>query len=394
MKDLIRVVLVDPNEESRGALERLLGGIAAFWLSEVFTSYQEAASRAGEIVAHLTIVTLDQDPNQALELIQKLTQANPDSIVLPASRGADSGLILRAIRAGAREFLPLPAEATELLEAVTRLLRGRNESQTAMAQGARIITVTGASGGVGCTTLAVNLATTMASSKDQETILVDLDLLFGAVDAWLDVTQGRTVSDVLQNFERLDMTLLKRSITRHDSGVFVLPHSATMQEAATVDPERLRRLFGLLRAAFTTVVVDASKGLQTSDFMAFEMSDLILVVVQLDLICLRNTARLLGLFREYEGMADRVKLVANRAGSFPWEISQKKAEETLKMPISWQIPNAAKTFQEVRIKGAPLAEIGKGSRAHQAFLEMARSLRPAAANVASKPRKGLFAAFF
>jgi len=394
MKDLIRIVLVDPNEESRNALQRLLGGIAAFWLSEVFTSYQEAACRANEIVAHLTIVTLDQDTNQALELIQKLTQANPDSIVLPASRGADSGLILRAIRAGAREFLPLPAEATELLEAVTRLLRGRNESQTAMAQGARIITVTGASGGVGCTTLAVNLATTLAASKDQETILADLDLMFGAADAWLDVSQNHTVSDVVQNFERLDMTLLKRSITRHASGLYVLPHPATMQEAAAIDPERLRRLFGLLRAAFATVIVDTSKGLQASDFMAFEMSDLILVVIQLDLICLRNTTRLLGLFREYEGMADRVKLVANRAGSFPWEISQKKAEETLKMPISWQIPNAAKTFQEVRIKGAPLSEIAKGSHAHHVFLEMARSLRPAAPNVPSKPRRGLFAAFF
>ncbi len=134
MKDLIRVVLIDPNEESRTALERMLGGIATFWLSEVFTTYQDAASRATEIVAHLTMVTLDEDPSQALELIQKLTQANPDSIVLPASRGADSGLILRAIRAGAREFLPLPAEATELIEAATRLLRGRGESQTASAR--------------------------------------------------------------------------------------------------------------------------------------------------------------------------------------------------------------------------------------------------------------------
>src|SRR5262249_37748675 len=123
MKDLIRIVLVDPNEESRTALERVLGGIAAFWLSEVFTSYQEAASRAGEIVAHVTMVTLDHNPAQALELIQKLTQANPDLIVLPASRGVDSGLILKAIRAGAREFLPLPAEATELLDAVSRLFR-------------------------------------------------------------------------------------------------------------------------------------------------------------------------------------------------------------------------------------------------------------------------------
>jgi pilus assembly protein CpaE len=394
MKDLIRIVLVDPNEESRNALQRLLGGITAFWLSEVLTSYHEAVARANEIVAQLTIVALDTDTNQALELIQKLTQANPDSIVLPASRVADSAVILRAIRAGAREFLPLPADATELLEAVTRLLRGRSESQTAMAQGARIITVTGASGGVGATTLAVNLATTLAANKEQESILVDLDLMFGSVDAWLDVGQDHTVSDVLQNFQRLDMTLLKRSTTRHASGLYVLPHPTNMQDAAAVDPERLRRLFGLLRAAFATVLVDTSKGLQTSDFTAFEMSDVIVVVVQFDLICLRNTARLLGLFREYEGMVDRVKLVANRTGSFPWEISQKKAEETLKMPISWQIPNAAKMFQEVRIKGVPLSEVAKGSHAHQTFLEMAKTLRPATPTAQPKRRRGLFAAFF
>ncbi|MFI5461305.1 MAG: CpaE family protein [Isosphaerales bacterium] len=394
MKDLIRIVLVDPNEQSRNALQRLLGGIAGIWLSEVFNSYNEAADRAGEIAVHLTIVSLDQDANQALDLIQRLTQANPNAIVLPASRGAESGLILKAMRAGAREFLPLPAEPAEVLDAITRLLRGRNESQTGKTQGPKIISVTSAAGGVGCTTLAVNLATTLAASTDQETLLLDLDLMFGAVDAWLDIPPDNSVSDLVQNFERLDLTLLKRSITRHSCGLYVVPHPATMQESAAVDPERLRRLFGLLRAAFGTMVIDTSKGLQSSDFMAFEISDVILLVVQLDLVCLRNTSRLLTLFREFEGLFERVQLVANRVGSVDWEISQQKAEDTLKMPISWQIPNAAKLFQEVRIKGAPLAEVAKGSRVHQRFLELARSLRPASAAESSKPRKGLFAAFF
>ena len=108
------------------------------------------------------------------------------------------------------------------------------------------------------------------------------------------------------------------------------------------------------------------------------MSDVILVVVQLDVVCLRNTSRLIGLFREFDGLADRVKLVVNRSGSRESEISLKKAEETLKMPISWQIPNASRTFQEARIKGVPLAEVAKGSRPHQVFLEIARSLSPAA----------------
>jgi pilus assembly protein CpaE len=393
MTDVIRTILVDPSDESRKSLERILGGINSIWLSDVVRSYQEAAARATEIGAHLTIITLDHDPSPAVDLIQKLAACDPNAVVLPASRSSDSGLILRAIRAGAREFLTLPAEPAELIEIVSRLARGRSQSHRSAEHGPRIITVTGAAGGVGCTTLAVNLATTFAAAKEHETILLDLDLIFGAVDAHLDIATDHTLTHVVQNFERLDLTLLKRSITRHDSGLYVLPHPAVMQETATIDPDTLRKLFGLLRAAFNVVVVDTSKGLQSADFTAFEMSDVILVVMQLDPTCLRNTARLINFFREYDGLAERVKLVSNRVGSFDWEISQKKAEEVLKMPISWQIPNAAKRFQEALLKGVPLGDIARGSRSHYAILDIARCLRQSA-DESTKQRKGLFAAFF
>jgi pilus assembly protein CpaE len=393
MKDVIRVVVVDPLEASRTSLQRLLGGVTSIWLSDVLTSYEDAMDRAKEIATQLTIVVLDHDANQAVDLIQKLNNANPGAVVLPASRSSDSGLILKAIRAGAREFLTLPAEPAEVLDIVSRLAHGRNESKTTNEQGPRIISVTGAAGGIGSTTLTVNLAAALAATKEQETILLDLDLLFGSVDAFLDINSDHTLAHVLQNFERLDLTLLKRSIPRHNTGLYVLPHPDAMQEVASIDPEHLRRFFGLLRAAFNTVVIDTSKGLLASDFTAFEMSDVILVVVQLDLVCLRNTSRLIGLFRQFEGLADRVKLVANRSGSLESEISIKKAEETLKMPISWQIPNASRPFQDARNKGVPLSEVAKGSRAHHVFLEIARSLRPAGHNPASKPKRGLFAAF-
>ncbi len=394
MKDLIRVVLVDPSEESRNALQRLLRGIGSLWLSEVVNCFGDAATRAGEIVADVTIVVLDHDPNQAFELVQKLAQSNPGTVVLPASHSPDSTLILKAIRSGAREFLPLPAEQAELLETIARLLRGRNESLSSQTQGPRIISITGAAGGVGSTTVAVNLASALGSSKEQETILLDLDLMFGGVDAYLDLAPDHTLTHVLQSFDRLDLTLLKRSIIRHSSGLYVLPHPTLIQEAAAIDPDVLRRLFGLLRAAFSTVVIDTSKGLQSSDFSAFELSDVILVVIQLDLLCLRNTARLLALFREYEGLIDRVKLVVNRGDSWECQINPKKAEETLKLPITWSIPNAAKAFQEARLKGVPLGDVAKGSRPHHVFLDMARSLRPAVAAETAKPRRKFFAAFF
>ena len=355
---------------------------------------RERTSGSSILGPDLVLVVLDSDPLQAIQLVQAILQRSPNVAVLPASRDRDSGVILRVIRAGAREFLPLPTEASDLVDSVKRLIRPRDETQTSGARGPQIITITGASGGVGCTSLAVNLATTLAKASPHEAILADFDLLFGSVDACLDIIPDQSLQSIIQNIDRLDLTLLKRSVTRHSSGLYVLPHPVAMEDAAKIDPDALRRLLTLLKAAFPSVLIDTSKGLQSSDFVAFEMADVILVILQLDLTCLRNTARLMQLFQQFDGLLDRVKLVVNRAGSHDAEISQKKAEETLRMPISFQIPNATKLFFAARAKGVPIDAIATGSKAHQAILQIARSVRPFPAAEEAKPRKGLFAAFF
>jgi pilus assembly protein CpaE len=394
LKDAIRIVLVDPSDDTRQALQRLIGGINEVWLADVCSQYEGTDKRVAEIAPELVLVALDSNPIQAIHLIQAILQKTPNVAVLPASRDRDSGVILRVIRAGAREFLPLPTEANDLLDSVRRLIRPREEAQTSGVRGPQIVTITGASGGVGCTSLAVNLGTTLAKASQHEAILADFDLLFGSVDACLDIIPDQSLQGVIQNIDRLDLTLLKRSLTRHGSGLYVLPHPIAMEDAAKIDPDALRRLLTLLKAAFPSVIIDTSKGLQSSDFVAFEMADVILVVLQLDLTCLRNTARLMQLFQQFDGLPERVKLVVNRSGSHDAEISQKKAEETLRMPISFHVPNATKLFFAARAKGVPIDAIATGSKPHQAILQIARTVRPYPAAEEAKLRRGLFAAFF
>jgi pilus assembly protein CpaE len=393
-KDAIRIVLVDPADDTRQALQRLIGGVNEVWLADVCSQFEGTEKRVAEIAPQLVLVVLDSNPMQAIQLVQAILQKTPNVAVLPASRDRDSGVILRVIRAGAREFLPLPTEAHDLLDSIKRLIRPAAETQTSSERGPQIITVTGASGGVGCTSLAVNLATTLAKASQHEAILADFDLLFGSVDACLDIIPDQSLQGVIQNIDRLDLTLLKRSLTRHSSGLYVLPHPVAMEDAAKIDPDALRRLLTLLKAAFPSVLIDTSKGLQSSDFVAFEMADVILVVLQLDLTCLRNTARLMQLFQQFDGLMERVKLVVNRSGSHDAEISQKKAEETLRMPISFHVPNATKLFFAARAKGVPIDAIATGSKSHQAILQIARSVRPYPVAEEAKPKKGLFAAFF
>ena len=398
MKDSIQVVLVDPIDESRDAIQRLFASVSNVWLAQACDRYEGMAKRIAELSPDLVVVNIDEDPTQAVNLIQTLAQNSPHVAVLPASRVRDSSIILKVIRAGAREFLSLPAAPEELSAALGRLLvhREREESkvETVKQKGPHVIAITGAAGGIGCTTLAVNLGTTLAKTSAEEVVLVDFDLMLGSLDACLDIIPEHTLQGVIQNIDRLDLTLLKRSMTRHSSGLFVLPHPAAMEDSAKIDHESLRRVMGLLKAAFPTVIIDTSKGLQSSDFVAFEMADIIVMVVQLDLTCLRNTARLLQLFQQFEGFTERVRLVANRSGSHESEISFKKAEETLKMPITYQIPNATKMVHAARAKGVPIDAVAPGSRIHQSILEIAKGIKPMPETVEAKPKRGLFAAFF
>ena len=394
MMEVIRVVLVDPADQSRQALQRLLGEIKAVWIAEVCTTYQGAERRVAEIGPDLTIVVADSNTEQAAALIRAIAQAKPGAVVLPASTVREGAVILQLFRAGAREFLSLPAEVKELKETLERLFEGHAKPAPSADRGPHVIALMGTTGGVGCTTLAVNIAASLAKASEHEAVLVDFDLLLGSVDSSLDIMSKQTILEVAQDVDRLDLTLLKRSLIKHSSGLYVLPRPTALEDAAKLDAETLRRVVSLLKAAFPTVVIDTSKGLQASDFVAFEMADVILMAIQLDLNSLRNTARLLQLFRQQEGMIERVRLVANRVGAHNAEISVKKAEETLKLPISWQVPNAFKSLHNARSKGVTLDVEAPGCRAHQAILEIAHALRPFPNAAVTKPRKKFFAAFF
>src|SRR5207302_4987925 len=135
-------------------------------------------------------------------------------------------------------------------ETFSRLCHRRDEAGAASEREPQVIAVAGAAGGVGCTTLAVNLATTPARAGTTEVMLADFDLLLGCVDACLDIVTNNTLHAIVQNIDRLDLTLLKRSVTKHGSGLFVLPHPTAMEDAAKIDPEVLRRVLVLLKAAF------------------------------------------------------------------------------------------------------------------------------------------------
>lgn len=356
MGQVLRLAIVDPHDGSRGALKSLLLGMERIWLEAECSRYEFFGDVVGQTQPDIALVALDQDHDKAIRLVTQLRQTSPTCSILAVSSSTDGALILKAMRAGAREFLTQPVRVDDLLGALERIASERFGPGESRSRGSLVLAVAGASGGVGSTSLAVNIGCALAKDPARTVVLVDLDLSLGDADVFLDTIPDYTLLDVAQNVTRLDFTLLKRSLTKHSSGMFLLPRPIQLQDSSFITRDDLQRVIGLLKATFTHVVLDLSKSFNSIDLLTLEMADRILLVVQLDLPTLRNVVRLMAWLGDMEGMVDKVRVIVNRVGLDSGQISLKKAQETIGRDIFWQVPNDYRTMVECRNNGVPLVD--------------------------------------
>src|SRR5262249_38935215 len=167
-RDVQRIAFVDPSDASREELRNVLLGIESIWLEAECSRYEFFFDVIRQSTPDVVVISLDSDQAKALTLIGQLAQEAPDTPVLAISARGDGQAILQALRAAAREFLPVPVVLEDLLKALQRLQRGRatgassNGEPTSSKPESQVIAVLGSRGGVGCTSLAVNLGACLA----------------------------------------------------------------------------------------------------------------------------------------------------------------------------------------------------------------------------------------
>lgn len=377
MKDVQRLAIVDPSDSTREPLRNLLLGVESIWLEAECSRYEFFHDVIRQSDPDVAVVALDADHTKALQLITQLSADAPGLPILAVSARGDGQSILQALRSGAKEFLTLPVVLEDLLKALQRLHRTRNGDSVQGNGVAKVeslvIAVVGSRGGVGCTSLAVNLGCTLAQEPGHTVALIDLDLALGDADVALDLMPDYTLADVALNIDRLDMTFLRRSLSKHATGLSLLPHPAQIEDAGLIREEHLQRVIGLLRASYTHLVLDLSKGFTPTDVTALRMADVVLLAAQLELSSLRNVVRMLLTLGTDEALNNKIRIVLNRVGSDS-DISLKKAEETIGRPIYWQVPNDPRSLAEARNAGVPLIQHAPKSKAQQSIAGLALSL--------------------
>jgi pilus assembly protein CpaE len=381
MSNVLRLAIVDPSDNNRNQLKNMLLGMDVVWLEAECSRYEFFADVIGQTKPDIGVVGIDSNPEKGLKLLEQVRDIAPDCALLVVSSSTDGQIILKAMRSGAKEFLTQPIKVEDLVGALDRISAAKFGTGDGRGRTCHVLAICGATGGVGATSLAVNLGCVLSREEKNSVVLVDLDMALGDADVFLDAIPDYTLVDVAQNISRLDFTLLKRSLTKHASGLYLLPRPVQLQDTSHVTAEDLTRVLGLLKASFTHMILDLSKSYSALDLVALKSAKDILLVTQLDLPCLRNVVRLMLTFNEDEALKDKVKIIVNRVGLDSGQISLKKAQETMGREIFWQLPNDYKTMVEVRNNGVPLMEQAPRAGITQAVLALAESL----INEANKP---------
>jgi len=336
----LSVVLIGPNDARRRAL-------AKAFLAQQVTIAGELGSypnfnnltKLTESDCDVVVVDLDEDVDMALDLVENICTHNSALTVMVSSSSQEPELLVRCMRAGARELLSEPVTAAVLVDAIVRASARRLEFERQRKTAGKVLVFRGAKGGSGATTLASNFAIALRRESGQEVALVDLNLELGDLGVALGLRPEFSVRDALANPRRLDQDFVSTLLSEHKSGVKVLTASDDYGVSTEVETSALGKLLYILRDRFPYVVVDAGPSLGLAGNIVYEMADLVYLVMQVDIPTLRNAKRIIAHIQGAAENASRVEVVLNRYEPRTLEIEENQIAKALALPLKWKIPN-------------------------------------------------------
>jgi len=351
--NVLSIALIGPDEDRRKAASTALTGCQGGGIRE-FSSYPPSLDDVPRLLEQhydVIIIDLDSHPEYALELVESIC-ANGSATVMVYSVKADSELLVRCMRAGAREFLTLTFAQSTMAEALVRASARRPATHIPKKTGGRLLVFLGAKGGDGVTTLACNYAVSMAQETGQSTLLIDLDLPLGDAALNLGVIAEYSTINALQNFSRLDSSFLSRLLVKHSSGVSVLaaPGKFPQYDASI---EAIDRLIAVARQDFDNVVIDMGSRLDLMSTSLFKDGSTVYLVLEAGIAGLRNSNRLITQY--FSTPVPKLEIVLNRFDSRSMGLSEDQITKALTRPAQWKIPNDYNAVKRMQTTAIPLA---------------------------------------
>jgi pilus assembly protein CpaE len=371
----IGVVIIDSDPDSISRMQQFIknmGNHATIeGVAQSFEKGYEIIHKKRPLVVIMEILSDKLD--ESIERIKLLLERFPQISVFAVSTDKSADTILKVMRAGATEYLLKPVSDIDLVAALQKLGRLWITKPSPEAQLGKIYTLFSPKGGVGNTTVAVNLAVNIFELTKEPTILVDLDLNAGDVSTFLNIRPTYTISDVTTNISRLDRAFLKNVVSIHESGIHVLAEPQKVQEAVSISGHDIKKVLGLLKTMFKYIVIDTEPSFNERILTAIEMSDLLILTFILSLPSIRNMQRYVNYLDSIGYKKDKIKLVVNRYLK-KGDIKIEDAEKILGLPVKWHIPNDYNIAIGAINKGVPLSMYEPKSKLNLSIKEIAEEI--------------------
>jgi pilus assembly protein CpaE len=349
----ISIALIGPEDDSREALASVIADCQGGEVRE-FSYYPASLDDLPRLLEQrfdVIIIDLDSRPEYALELVESICVKGAATVMVYSAK-ADSELLVRCMRAGAREFLSFPFAENTVAEALVRASARRPATRPPKKASGRLLAFLGAKGGDGVTTLACNFAVSLAQESGQSTLLIDLDLPLGDAALNLGVVAEYSAINALQNASRLDSAFLSKLLVKHASGVSVLAAPGKFPQFDAPN-ESIDKLLTVARQEFENVVIDMGSRLDLMGTGIFKDGSTIYLVIQAGIAGLRNSNRLISQY--FSSDVPKLEIVLNRFQPRSLGVAEDQITKALTRPAQWKIPNDYAAVRRMQHTAVPLA---------------------------------------
>jgi len=344
-----------------------------------------------EAEVNIILFHLDPNPSSVIEVIDRISAQYAEVALIAVSHQTDPEAILTSIRAGCDQYVCEPIDQHDLVSAINQVAKKRFlHSAKSLC-----ICVTAASGGMGTTSIACNLALELGQLTESQCALADLNLQFGDAAINFDCEPKYTFFDLADSAAQLDRAMLVDAMTTLPCNVSLLPRPAAVEQQEAITPEMLHRVIQVLNRAYENVVIDLPRNLDAHTLAVLSQADVILIVCQLLIPSIRNAKRYYDALCRAGIVEERIQIVINRTTKNSGRISEKDVQDTIGKPVYARVPNDFEFIARSLDFGRPIASLDLNNPVRKAIREMAAKVAniDGGGNDSGRSKKGLLGRF-
>lgn len=368
MSRSLKIFIVDKDNITVSIVENYLREVTHDYSLEKCGTLSEAKEKIDENALNLFIVDASENVEQIGTEIDNLEDTFKNCKFIITAYDFKTDNIVRFLRKSKKDFITKPIIKTRFLEIVNEIIEKMTSEQDFSGQG-KVISIFSNKGGLGKTTVAVNLGYELArQDRRSKVAIVDMNLFLGDVTTFLDITPPYDLSFLI---EKLDQTKDVVDLTTQysDSNYYVIADSPYRDYSRNITKEDIVKMLNVLRKKFKYIIIDNSSAITGKTKYTLDLSDMILLITEANLPTLNNCKRCLDFF-EHIGLQKKTQIVLNRYSSFD-ECQKQDVADILQKDIFAVIPNDWQTSSSAINKGVTIGETNPFSDIYYSFGELA-----------------------